>query len=645
VWLFADAFDWQTKYFLYKQFDFIYIDMNFSSWIAARITKKAKWFFASSQWEDFAASKDTASSGSKSQLDKSSWIDSNQTDVAPIQVQASVQKQVESVIESSEIQKLRYFLMELIRRNTWIISPSVVASSSYKSRLTVWIPWKFKGDTSIQSIIINESIRLKQTLTDNQKIKIWNMFIELDRWYLNEWGFKIELSWKFDENNMELMRDFFERAFMPEYVVNEQWTLHIPQIRSLLELEEKDFVSLNGKILEISIPLEHEIIIDNNLLDTLASGLNNSYDDYSIKHKRQIASRDNSIGFGRLVICDIRRQYDCYVQWEFSQWKLTIRLGNEYNKLEIDKKFIETVFKKLIFLMRQNNQKTKNYLQSLKDVGVIVYEKDPNEERKTLDQLYEEDGFVGYEDIKEILASDIVYPWEQKDEYIRVAKEKFPHMKNIIPNTALFEWPPGTGKTTQAKIIGKYLGYPFIYVPIGKLMSKWYGESEWRLDKIFELAGKAAKEHGGIIMMIDEIDEIGKNRDDSHEATGRITWVLLKKLDGIEQVANLLLIGSTNRKESLDPALLSRFSRQVFFRLPNTEEIRHILSFYIPEAKNLSNESLAKLVWKSGRDLKNIAEDVARKYLEQEIILKQKPDINMVLDQYTSQLQVSIEAQ
>ncbi len=72
-------------------------------------------------------------------------------------------------------------------------------------------------------------------------------------------------------------------------------------------------------------------------------------------------------------------------------------------------------------------------------MGVIVFEKEPSEQRKTLDELYEEDGFVGYEDIKELLVSHIIYPWEQKDEYTRVAHEDFPHMKNIIPNTALFE--------------------------------------------------------------------------------------------------------------------------------------------------------------------------------------------------------------
>ncbi len=166
-------------------------------------------------------------------------------------------------------------------------------------------------------------------------------------------------------------------------------------------------------------------------------------------------------------------------------------------------------------------------------------------------------------------------------------------------------------------------------------MSKWYGESEGRLDKIFELARVAAVENGGIIIMIDEIDEIGKNRENSHEATARMTGVLLKKLDGIEQVSNLLLIGSTNRKDSMDPALLSRFSRKVYFRLPESvEEIRSIFAFYIPEARSLDDAFFQKLIGKSPRDIKNMAEDVARKFLERQHIYQGEPDIKDLLEKY-----------
>lgn len=83
--------------------------------------------------------------------------------------------------------------------------------------------------------------------------------------------------------------------------------------------------------------------------------------------------------------------------------------------------------------------------------------------------------------------------------------------------------------------------------------------------------------------MIDEIDEIGGNRENSHEATGKITGVLLKKLDGMERISNILLVGATNRKDSLDPALISRFKYSQYFRLPNEIEISKIVSYYLPE--------------------------------------------------------------
>ena len=83
--------------------------------------------------------------------------------------------------------------------------------------------------------------------------------------------------------------------------------------------------------------------------------------------------------------------------------------------------------------------------------------------------------------------------------------------------------------------------------------------------------------------MIDEIDEIGGNREKSHEATGKITGVLLKKLDGMERIGNILLVGATNRKDALDPALISRFKYSQYFRLPNEIEISKIVSHYLPE--------------------------------------------------------------
>ncbi len=72
-------------------------------------------------------------------------------------------------------------------------------------------------------------------------------------------------------------------------------------------------------------------------------------------------------------------------------------------------------------------------------MGVLVFEKEKDAPRQTLDELYIKEGFVGYDDIKDLLAVNIVYPWEKRELYIKTGQDRFPHMKNIIPNTALFE--------------------------------------------------------------------------------------------------------------------------------------------------------------------------------------------------------------
>ncbi len=151
-------------------------------------------------------------------------------------------------------------------------------------------------------------------------------------------------------------------------------------------------------------------------------------------------------------------------------------------------------------------------------------------------------------------------------------------------------------------------------------MSKWYGEAEKRLATIFEKIGELAEAKGGAVIMIDEIDEIGGNRESSHEASGKITGVLLKKLDGMERIKNILLIGATNREHMLDPALKSRFKYSQFFRLPHESEVTLIVRHYLPDIGDIPNELLTPYIGKiSGRHIKNTCEDVTRIAIQNEI--------------------------
>lgn len=80
--------------------------------------------------------------------------------------------------------------------------------------------------------------------------------------------------------------------------------------------------------------------------------------------------------------------------------------------------------------------------------------------------------------------------------------------RNQRPKAVLFEGPPGTGKTTSAKIIANQVNIPLIYMPLESIMSKYYGESEKKFADIFD----AAKSLGKSIIFIDEIDAIASTR-------------------------------------------------------------------------------------------------------------------------------------
>ncbi len=309
------------------------------------------------------------------------------------------------------------------------------------------------------------------------------------------------------------------------------------------------------------------------------------------------------------------------VEFEVTIKKKSVSLSIKLPNVGFDRKFLSNILVPFFKEVRQlasvkNKESVTDFLIRM---GVQVREV-PEGTATDLPSLYESNGFVGYEDVKEHIENGVINAWQNKERFEEIARAKFKNIKDIVPNAVLFEGPAGTGKTTLANIIGSHLKYPFVYIPINSFMSKWYGEAEQRLAMIFEKIGELAELKGGAVIMIDEIDEIGGNREKSHEATGKITGVLLKKLDGMERIKNILLVGATNRKDVLDPALMSRFKYSQYFRLPNEVEIAKIVSYYLPELIGIPPESLAPYIGKiSGRHIKNTCEDVTRIAIQNEI--------------------------
>jgi cell division protease FtsH len=185
----------------------------------------------------------------------------------------------------------------------------------------------------------------------------------------------------------------------------------------------------------------------------------------------------------------------------------------------------------------------------------------------------------------------------------------------------LFEGKPGTGKTHMAKAMARHAGVPFLFVSATSFQSMWYGMTARKIRAFFKALRKAARQEGGAIGFIEEIDAIGGRRGgvDGGEGpvsagTGGVVNELLVQLQSFdtppfgERLAgrlvdwvngwlpattqfakrpprynNILVIAATNRAEALDPALLrpGRFDRRLHFDLPNAGGRRELIDYFL----------------------------------------------------------------
>lgn len=143
----------------------------------------------------------------------------------------------------------------------------------------------------------------------------------------------------------------------------------------------------------------------------------------------------------------------------------------------------------------------------------------------------------------------------------------------------LFTGPPGTGKTHLARIIAHESKADFFLISGPSIVSKWVGDTEDNLRKIFEAATAATS--GRAIIFFDEIDSIAERRSgESHEASKRLVAQLLTLMDGFENKdRSVVVIAATNRIEALDPALTrpGRFDWEVQFGLPSADDRLEVL--------------------------------------------------------------------
>lgn len=152
---------------------------------------------------------------------------------------------------------------------------------------------------------------------------------------------------------------------------------------------------------------------------------------------------------------------------------------------------------------------------------------------------------------------------------------------NLKPkNKVLFCGMPGTGKTFSAQVISSFLGLPLVYINFDAIISSYLGETASNLRKVFDFISNDIW-----VVLFDEVDIIGKNRDDEHE-TGEIKRVVnnfLQMIDNFE--GDSLIIAATNHPHILDQAIWRRFDEVIHFNLPNQNERMELINLYLKPIK------------------------------------------------------------
>ncbi len=181
---------------------------------------------------------------------------------------------------------------------------------------------------------------------------------------------------------------------------------------------------------------------------------------------------------------------------------------------------------------------------------------------------------VDLDDVKKAIKKAIIYPVKRPDLYV----DKIGWDKGVL----LFG-PPGNGKTMLAAAVANEIKAAFIPIDASDIMSKWLGDAEKNVRRIFDTARQIAEKGRPVIIVIDEVDSLMGVFSSEVGGEVRVRNQFLKEMDGLYSKGSremIFVIGTTNKPWSLDIGFIRRFQKRIYVPSPNYETRLALLKHY-----------------------------------------------------------------